>query len=147
MEIPFEMSIAVVKNGKPLEYSGDKCLVNFRQGGLEGIQVLGWKTPNLEQYIGTNLVDGSFNLNGNIVHIDLGLVGKDENGNVRAISMSELKLEPIWFRRVRQDYAPTGITVSCKYCVGWKTNVEGKVHQKIAALDFKSGEITILDRK
>ena len=147
MEIPFEMGITVIRNGEFYEYSGESCLVDFRRAGTDSITLLGWKTPDKQQYVIANLVDGSFNLNGNIVGIDLGLVGKDENGNVRAISMSELKLEPIWFRRVRQDYAPTGITVSCKYCVGWKTNVEGKVHQKIAALDFKSGEITILDRK
>ena len=144
-QVPFEMDLVIVKDGKEHTFSGDSCLTDFTAFGKENLDKIGWRSS--DRFIIANLVDGSFDLDGKIVNIDLGLIGADEYGNTRAIPMSELDIEPIWFRRVRQDTAPTGVTITCKYCVGWKVNVNGKVHQKIALIDFKSGDITISDRK
>jgi len=145
MKIDFDYSLIAYKGDKYMEFDGDSCLTDFGKIDKDGLTKIGWSNGDGETIV-ANLIDGSFDLNGFELFIDLGLLGKDAVGNVRAVPISELKLEPIWFRRVRQDYAPDGITTTVKYCIGWKARYEGKVSQKIAILDSFGG-VTISDRK
>jgi len=142
----FEYKLVAFKGDEKFVYEGEDTFKKFGSLDKVGLTKLGWDIGD-GKGIYTDLTNGSFDLNGFLLNVDLGLLGKDSENNVRAIPIVELTLEPIWFRRVRQDFAPDGIKVTVKYCVGWKTRYEGKVYQKIVLLDSDDGEITISDRK
>lgn len=146
MEQPvFTMGLAAVKNGKETVFEGEDCLVDFKKNGVDDLELLGW--TNKKHSIYADLSDGSFIINGQRIKTDLGLVSEDEAGNTRAVREDELVYEPIWFRRVRKDFEMGGgVKTVCKYCIGWKTNPEGRVHQRIAILD-EEGNVTLSDRR
>jgi hypothetical protein len=140
----FEYNLIAEKGEERKEFSGKECMVDFKNSGIEGLTKIGWE--NKDRSIFANLIDGSFEINGKILVIDLGVSGKDKDGNIKILSFDEMKLEPIWFRRIREDYKPEGKTVTVKYCIGYKTNIDGKVYQKILLID-EDGTTTLSDRK
>lgn len=142
--IVFEYDLVCYKGDKRFVFSGDSCLLDFKNNGIDGVTKIGWENKNSSIF--ANLKNGSFSFNGTSVGIDLGLLSKDDSGNSRAFEIEELVLEPIWFRRIRKVFAPDGITTVVKYCVGWKTLHEDRVSQKIGMLDEK-GKVTLSDRK
>lgn len=143
----FEYTLVVEKKGEVTEFSGKECLVDFKNSGIEGVTKIGWVKTDKSVSIFASLIDGSFTINDRVLVIDLGLSDKDVNGNIKALTFDDLTLEPIWFRRIREDYKPEGTLTTVKYCIGWKTKeVGGRVYQKILSVD-SNNNITLSDRK
>ena len=141
----FEYDLVAYKGFHEFVFSGKSTLTDFNKSDKNGITKLGWQKEGKSIFV--DLINGSFELNGFKLFIDPSFTTIDEEGNIRAIKIEELEIEPVWFRRIRQDFSPSGIRTVVKYCIGWKTVVYGRSVQKIAILDDQTGEITLSDSK
>lgn len=52
----------------------------------------------------------------------------------------------VYFRRVRNDFAPEGITTTVRYCIGFQANVDGRNHQQYLFINM-DGTFTLSQQK
>lgn len=139
MEQPeFEFDfVATFIDGEPVVYRTPDEFFSFKELDKTRLKSFGWVSkanPAMSTFV--DITDGSFEIGGLKIDINLGLT-KDDNGNIRSVDNSELVFEPIWFRRIRKVFGGNGET-TVKYCIGWKTKFDDRVHQKILLVDNNS---------
>lgn len=104
-----------------------------------------FELTNGQNSIKVDLQTGKFNINGQEIGFDLGF--KLHEDKQSAYHLDPEKYELIYFCRVRRDFAPEGMIETVKYFVGWKTNIDGVVYQRLALVDEDTGSIDFVNNR
>ena len=121
---------------------GTKDEKHFGHIDLDRLEV--FELTNGKKSFKLNLKTGEFDLDGLKVKYDLGFRTDRTTGNL--VHILPERYELVYFRRIRQDFAPSGVKISVRFCFGWRTKIDGKVYQRLVFIE-PDGSLTFSNSK
>ena len=122
------------KYGTPEEKS-------FKDIDLDKLDV--FAITGIDKAYSVDLKNGKFYANGQVISFDLGIETKDD-GHTEKIIPEKYRL--VYFRRIKKDSSPEGITTTLRYCIGWQTTVNNKNYQRLMFIN-PDKSITFTNKK
>lgn len=123
---------AVYENGEVLKQKyGTKNEKNFGHIDLDKVKEF-W----LGASVCVNMKEQYFIVNGLKFYVEF----------PRNKSSEKVKGKLVYFRRIRNDFAPTGTVISIRYCLGLQANIDGVNYQQYLFIN-NDGSYTLSQKK